>query len=82
MIATNQQSAGHSAIVCMQLCVNGLILPIAQLGPSFLVLKNPIDHPPADAVISMSIDCCEDHWRVRLPGGIQAGKRKTAISKS
>jgi hypothetical protein len=66
----------------MELCVNGHILPIAQLGPNFLVLENPIDHPPEDAEIGMWIDGREDRWRVHLADGIKTGQRKTAISRS
>ncbi len=51
------------------------------MGPNFLVLKNPIDHSPVDAEITMSIDGHEDRWRVRLPDGIHSGRQKTAISK-
>ena len=64
----------------MELCLNGHVLPIAQLGPDFLVLTTPTDHPPADAEIAMWIDGREDRWRVRLADGIRAGERKTAIS--
>lgn len=81
MSAGNQETNGHSAIVRMELCVNGHVLPIAQLGPNFLVLENPIDHPPAEAEIGMWIDGREDRWRVRLAEGIKAGQRKTAISR-
>jgi hypothetical protein len=52
-----------------------------QLGPDFLVLEKPIDHPPVDAEIRMSIDGNEDCWRVHLPEGIKAGQRKTIISR-
>ena len=65
----------------MELCVNGLVLPIAQLGPNFLVLENPIDHSPVDGEIGMWIDGREDRWRVRLADGIQAAQRKTGISR-
>lgn len=65
----------------MELRVNGLALSIAQLGPSFLVLDEPIDHPPADAEIAVWIDAREDRWRVRLAEGIKAGQRKTSISR-
>jgi hypothetical protein len=64
----------------MELCVIGRILPIAQLGPNFLVLAIPADHPPADAEIAMWIDGREDRWRVRLADGIQTSTRKTSIS--
>jgi hypothetical protein len=82
MSAGNQKAYGHSAIVRMELYVNGLVLPIAQLGPNFLVLGNPIDHPPVDAEIGMWIDGREERWRVRLADGIKAGQRKTSISRA
>jgi hypothetical protein len=81
MSATHHQPAAHSAIVHMQLSVNGCVLPIAQMGPNFLVLKAPIDHPPAEAEIAMWIDGHEDRWRVHLPEGINSVQRRTAISK-
>jgi hypothetical protein len=64
----------------MELSVNGWVLPIAQLGPDFLVLTNPIEHPPVEAEIVMWIDDYADRWRVRLPNGIHPAQRKTAIA--
>ncbi|HEX5272926.1 MAG TPA: hypothetical protein VFW33_20655 [Gemmataceae bacterium] len=64
----------------MELRVNGDILPIAQLAPDFLILKNPVDHPPADAEIRMSIDGHERRWLVRLHDGISAAEPRTRIS--
>jgi hypothetical protein len=61
--------------------VNGRALPVAQLGPDFLVLRTPVDHPPCDAEIAMSIDGHESRWPVHLLNGIQIGRRKTAISR-
>jgi hypothetical protein len=81
MSAGTQKPARHSADVRMALHVNGLVLPIAQLGLDFLVLKSPINHPPANAEIAMSIDGHEDRWRVHLADGVQAGERKTKISR-
>ncbi len=54
----------------MRLSVNGHVLSIGQLGPDFIILRDPIDHPPAEAEIAMSIDGREKKWRVRLPDGI------------
>lgn len=70
----------HSADVRIHLHVNGDVLPVAQLGPDFLVLRTPTDHPPCDAEITMSIDGRESRWAVYLSDGIQVGRRKTAIS--
>jgi hypothetical protein len=65
----------------MQLNVNGHVLRIGQLGPDFLILRDAIDHPPADASILLSIDGDESHWTVHLPDGIQANKPETRICR-
>ncbi|MHB1426147.1 MAG: hypothetical protein ACYC3I_23535 [Gemmataceae bacterium] len=70
----------HSADVRIYLHVNGSVLPVAQLGPSFLVLRRSSDHPPCEAEISLSIDGDEKRWTVHLTNGIQVGRRKTAIT--
>jgi hypothetical protein len=80
MDSTNQSQGCHSAIVKMELCIKGRVLPIAQLGPDFLVLRTPIDHPPDNAEIGKWIDGREERWTVRLPEGIQSNRRKTPIS--
>jgi hypothetical protein len=67
----------YSADVRMQLCVNGHVFKIGQLGPDFIILDNPIDHPPADAEIAMSIDGRQRRWSVHLPEGVSAGQLKT-----
>jgi hypothetical protein len=81
-MSANSVSTGHSAIVHMELRVNGQVLPIGQLGPHFLVLENPADHPPVEsAEIVMSIDSKEERWLVCLPDGIRSDRRKTAIAR-
>lgn len=74
-------AAAHSADVRIHLHVNGCVLPVAQLGPEFLVLRTPVDHPPCDAEIALLIDGDESRWSVHLPNGLQVGQRKTALSR-
>jgi len=73
--------AGRSADVRMRLLIDGTSLPIGQLGPDFLLLKTPLDHPPADATIVLCVDGNERQWNVHLPEGISAGSRRVAIAK-
>jgi len=80
MNAPQTNPSGHSADVRIHLHVNGCVLPVAQLGPEFLVLRTPVEHPPCDAEIAMSIDGHESRWAVHLLNGIQIGCRRTAIS--
>ena len=64
----------------MQLYVNGHVLSIGQLGPDFIILRDPSDHPPIEqAEIAVSIDGRERRWHVRLPDGIAAGQPETRI---
>jgi hypothetical protein len=57
-------------------------LPVAQLGPDFLLLKRPLDHPANDATIVLSVDGNERRWSVRLPEGISAESRRVPIEAS
>jgi len=81
MSAPKLPSSGHSADIRIQLSVNGHVLPVAQLGPDFLVLKNTVTHPPAVAEIAMWIDGHEARWQVRLVDGLIAGQRKARIGR-
>jgi hypothetical protein len=81
MNGDKSQSPGHSADVRMDLHVNGHVLPIAQLGPDFLILRNPVDHPPTDAEIALSIDGHESRWPVRLQEGLSVSQRRTRIRR-
>ena len=73
------KESGHSADVQIHLNVNGFTLPVGQLGPEFLILREPTEHPPAEAEIVMSVDGNERRWNVFLPEGISAGKTRTKI---
>ncbi len=64
----------------MELYVNGYALSIGQLGPDFLILDNPTDHPPADAEIVVWIDGRERRWKVHLPEGIAVERIRTKIA--
>lgn len=72
---------GCSSRVAMQLQVNGSSLPIAQMGPDFLLLDKPIDHPPCEATIVLSVDDSERRRPVRLPDGLAAGHERVAIAR-
>lgn len=60
---------GHSSDVRMHLIVNGDTIPLAQLGPDMVILDAPIELPPTDAEIVLSIDGRVDRWPVGLVEG-------------
>ena len=73
---------GHSAQVNMLLIINGLTLPVAQMGPDFVILDTPINHPPADASLVLQVDQSESRWNVHLPKGISVGEERVEIGPS
>jgi len=64
----------------MRLLVNDLSLSVAQMGPDFLLLDSPADHPPADARVVLQVDQSERTWNVRLPNGISADTKRVTIA--
>jgi len=80
MSATDPKNRGYSADVRMQLSINGQTFSIGQLGPDFLILDEPVDHPPAEGEITLSVDGRERRWPVRLIDGIKTGQGRTRIA--
>ena len=81
MDSTKPQGCRYSADVRMHLTLNGHVLTIAQLGPDFLILDGPVNHPPAQAEVTVSIDGDETRWPVYLTDGITSEQGKTPIAR-
>lgn len=64
----------------MRLLVNGASIPVVQMGPDFLLMEAPFDHPPGDASVVLKVDQSERCWNVRLPTGISASSKRIAIA--
>jgi hypothetical protein len=58
MIKSSGQG-GHSAQVKMRLLLNDSSIPIAQMGPDFLILETAMEHPPSDATLELCVDASE-----------------------
>jgi hypothetical protein len=71
---------GHSAQVNMHLLVNGFSLDVAQMGPDFVLVDTPVNHPPAEASLVLQVDKSERRWNVKLPNGISADTKRVAIA--
>jgi hypothetical protein len=80
-ILASYQRTGHSADVKMHLVLDGKTISIGQMGPDFLILDSPIDHPPANAVLFFSIDGNESQREIHLPEGISAKSPRVPIAK-
>ena len=79
MIA-EQSYGAHSAQVKMRLLINGAVIRITHMGPDFLLLESPTDHPPCQATILLRVDESENQWDVRLPEGISKTSKRVALA--
>jgi hypothetical protein len=71
---------GHSADVRISLMFSGHCIPVAQLGPDFLLLDAPADHHAGPTSILLHVDQSEKRRDVRLPNGISSASKRVAIT--
>ena len=64
----------------MRLLINGLSLPVAQMGPDFVLLDAPANHGPTAAILVLEVDQNERRWHVRLPDGMSAENHRVQIA--
>jgi hypothetical protein len=64
----------------MRLLVNGGSISVLQMGPDFLLVEEPFDHPPGNASVILRVDQSERRWNVRLPNGISSCSKRVAIA--
>jgi hypothetical protein len=70
----SSSSNGYSANVRLTLVVDGRSFKLAQTGPDFVILREPMDLPPSEAEIVTDIDGQVERWRVHLPEGAHSDK--------
>ena len=64
----------------MRLMIDGAVIRITHMGPDFVLIDSPIDHPPCEASISLRVDDSESEWKVKLPDGISKDSRHVALA--
>jgi hypothetical protein len=78
----DQNYGAHSALVEMQLIINGSALSVTHMGPDFVLLESPADQPPCQAILVLQVDRAERRWTVGLPQGISKSSNRVALSVS
>jgi hypothetical protein len=71
----------HSADVHMELHLNGHTLTIGHMGPDYVIVDKPIDHPPAEAELVMSVDADVSRWPVYLVDGVSSSARRIQLAR-
>jgi len=64
---------GYSANVRLALKIGGRTLPLSQIGPNQIVLREPTLIEPSDAEVHMEVDGRARYWTVRIPHGCKNG---------
>ncbi|MCP5525504.1 MAG: hypothetical protein H7A47_01690 [Verrucomicrobiales bacterium] len=72
-------NGGHSARVRMRLHVSGASFPISQMGPDFLLVEAPCEHPPGRGRIELQVDDSHRTWEVDLPEGVKADREEVPV---
>jgi hypothetical protein len=75
-----QSYGAHSAQVKMRLIIRGMVVRITHMGPDYLLIESPTDHPPCEASILLRVDESESQWQVRLPNGISKHSNRVALA--
>jgi hypothetical protein len=65
----------------MILRIGGQELPVAQMGPDFLILKEPATGPAGQGVVTLTVDGISEEIPVNLPQGISLDSRRITIAE-
>lgn len=78
MLQTSAQKS-HSAIVTLQLEGEGWSTRLSHVGPKTIVAKTPIQLPPCEATVIVTVDGHILRTRVRLNQGMSPSIHETPI---
>lgn len=59
----------------MAVIVNGVAHRLSQMGPNFVILDKPGNHPPCNAELTLEIDGELERWKAYLPKGLPDNER-------
>jgi hypothetical protein len=81
-IRSSSPKSGYSATVQMFLEVGGVRHDVSHMGPEFIILAKPVNCPPCEAVVGLSVDGRLKQWPVKLPEGISEAASRVRTAKA
>jgi len=75
-----RSSTTYSATVQMHLVIGARCLGIAQMGPEFMILEEPVDTPAGCGELVIQIDGNEKRRAIYLPDGVRSNDVRTRIA--
>lgn len=74
------RSVAHSAVVRMYLVISSQRIGVAQVGPDFMILDEPMELPAGRGELVVEVDGNERRRVVNLPDGLRASEMRTQIA--
>lgn len=65
----------------MVLRLGGQTVPVAQMGPTFILLKEPFSSSARSGVITLTVDGVSEEIPVLLPSGISSDSKRVEIAE-
>lgn len=81
-IRESSPKSGYSATVQMFLEIDGVRHDVSHMGPEFIILPQPPNHPPCLAIVGLSVDGRLKQWPVSLPDGLSEASRRVRTAKA
>jgi hypothetical protein len=81
-IRQSSPKTGYSATVQMFLEIDGVRHDVSHMGPEFIILPQPPNHPPCEAIVGLSVDGRLKQWPVSLPDGLSEASQRVRTSKA
>lgn len=66
----------------MILRLGGVEVPVAQMGPDFLILQESFNSPASEGVVTLTVDGVSEEIPVLLPRGIPATSKRIEIAEA
>lgn len=81
-IRSSSPKSGYSATVEMFLDIDGVRHDVSHMGPEFIILAKPVNYPPCEGVVGLTVDGRLKQWPVRLPDGISQAASRVRTAKA
>ena len=81
-IRESSPKTGYSAKVQMFLVIGGIRHDVPHMGPEFIILPQPPNHPPCEAIVGLSIDGRLNQRLVNMPDGLSEVSQQMRTAKA
>jgi len=81
-IRSSSPKSGYSATVEMFLDIDGVRHDVSHMGSEFVILAQPVNHPPCEGVVGLTVDGRLKQWPVRLPDGLSQTVSRVRTAKA